>query len=78
MEQAKQELHITFLNTDWMDSTDYVISIEDLVTSVNFIHAGLRHGGSVLVHCAQVRSHHVIGHVCTIIISGFLFVYITL
>lgn len=54
MEQANKELKITFLNTNWLDSTEYLIDIEELVNSVNFIHSGRHHGGSVLVHCAQV------------------------
>lgn len=56
VDRAKKELSIDFLNTNWLDSTDYVISIEELVNSVNFIHAGRRNGGSVLVHCAQVSA----------------------
>ena len=54
MEQAKTELNIQFLDTNWMDSTDFVIEIEELVKAVNFIHAGRHNSGSVLVHCAQV------------------------
>ena len=54
VEQVRRELNIQFLNTNWMDSTDFVIDIEELVNAVNFIHAGLHNRGSVLVHCAQV------------------------
>ena len=56
VDRAKKELHIDFLNTNWLDSTDYVISVEELVNSVNFIHTGRCNGGSVLVHCAQVST----------------------
>lgn len=55
MEQANKELNVKFLNTDWLDSTDYTIPTEELVDSVNFIHTG-RLSGGVLVHCAQVRN----------------------
>ena len=48
------ELNIKFLNTNWMDTTDFVIDIQELVDSVKFIHAGRLNHGSVLVHCAQV------------------------
>lgn len=54
VEQAKKELNIQFLDTNWMDAIDFVIEIEELVKAVNFIHAGRHNRGSVLVHCAQV------------------------
>ena len=55
METAKSELHIAFLELGWEDTTSWSIPDEDLVRCVRFIHAARRAGGSVLVHCAQVR-----------------------
>ena len=55
METARSELQITFLELGWEDTTSWTISDADLVQCVRFIHAARRAGGSVLVHCAQVR-----------------------
>ena len=46
---------ITFLELGWEDATDYKISDDDFVRCVDFIHSARCAGGSVLVHCAQVR-----------------------
>ena len=54
VDKAKKELHIKFLNTDWMDSTIFQIPLQDLVECVQFIHTARISGSSVLVHCAQV------------------------
>ena len=55
METARSDLHITFLELGWEDTTSWSIPDEDLVQCVRFIHTARRAGGSVLVHCAQVR-----------------------
>ena len=55
VKKAKTELHIAFLELGWEDTLRWTIPDEDLVQCVRFIHAGRRAGGSVLVHCAQVR-----------------------
>ena len=55
MEYAKKELKLVFLELNWVDIIPYVIKEEDLVQCVRFIHQARSSGGSVLVHCAQVK-----------------------
>ena len=55
---AKKELKIEFLELNWEDIVSYVIKDDDLVQCACFIHRARTSGGSVLVHCIQVRSQH--------------------
>lgn len=57
VERAKSQLGIVFLELDWEDTTSFIISDADLTECVKFIHSAITSGGSVLVHCAQVRLH---------------------
>ena len=54
VEQVKTELSCTFLELDWDDSQQFDIPDDDLVKCVQFVHAAISKGHSVLVHCAQV------------------------
>ncbi len=55
MQVAKSELGINFLELNWDDTTAFAIPPGDFARCAQFIHAGRSGGGSVLVHCAQVR-----------------------
>lgn len=44
-----------FLELNWEDTVSFNIPDEDLIQCVKFIHSARTSGGSVLVHCAQVR-----------------------
>ena len=55
--RARTELGISVLDLGWEDTTSFAIPEEDLARSAKFIHAARAAGGSVLVHCAQVRVH---------------------
>lgn len=55
MERAKSQLGIMFLELNWEDTVSFNIPDEDLIQCVKFIHSARTSGGSVLVHCAQVR-----------------------
>lgn len=52
---AKGDLGIVFLELCWEDTTSFSIPESDLVQCVKFVHEARLRGGSVLVHCAQVR-----------------------
>jgi hypothetical protein len=54
VEKAKSELKIEFLELNWEDTESWIITDESLRECVLFIDTGLKSGGSVLVHCAQV------------------------
>ena len=58
MKYAKEELKIEFLELNWEDIISYVIKEDDLVQCARFIHQARSSGGSVLVHCIQVKSQH--------------------
>ena len=51
-----KDLGIEFLEVNWIDSEDQVLSIQDLKRVVHFIRKHRRKGGGVLVHCAQGKS----------------------
>lgn len=55
VERAKSQLGIMFLELNWEDTVSFNIPNEDLIQCVKFIHSARTSGGSVLVHCAQVR-----------------------
>lgn len=55
VERAKSQLGIMFLELNWEDTVSFNIPDEDLIQCVKLIHSARTSGGSVLVHCAQVR-----------------------
>ena len=46
---------MVFLELGWEDTTDFSISEDDLIRCVKFVHEARKKGGSVLIHCAQVK-----------------------
>ena len=54
--QRAKDLGIEFLELNWIDSEDQVLSIQDLERVVHFIRKHRQKGGGVLVHCAQGKS----------------------
>ena len=86
-EKAKSEHGIVFLDLMWQDATTFIIPEADLVKCVLFIHKARSSGGSVLVHCAQVRTghkllvwssqQHISSHLAYILILDALRIHVT-
>lgn len=69
VEQVKTELSCTFLELDWDDSQQFDIPDDDLVKCVQFVHAAISKGHSVLVHCAQGKSRSAVAVIAYVMAS---------